>query len=131
MSKHGLLKGRDGIPARVTKLNNVVLAPANLLAWKTQWPNVANNHPEGHVLIVLPRHSRQAARVDMNLVDDWRASHETDIAELAERIRNAGQSPWRESDVEEDQERQYVLLAAKDDISYRRSDIPWPAYSDP
>jgi hypothetical protein len=40
-------------------LDNVVLAPANLLAWKAQWQRVANGLQQGGVLVVLPSALRQ------------------------------------------------------------------------
>jgi hypothetical protein len=46
---------------RGAKYDNVVLASANLLAFKAQWQRVANSLAQGAVLVVLPPLSRHAA----------------------------------------------------------------------
>ncbi len=43
-------------PPRICiRLDNLALVPANLLQYKEQWQAIANSHPTGSVLIVLPR----------------------------------------------------------------------------
>jgi hypothetical protein len=42
-------------------LDNVVLAPASLLAFKAQWQKLANSLPHGGVLVVLPALARHSA----------------------------------------------------------------------
>ena len=41
------------------KLDNVALLPASQLPFKEQWQTIANDLPEGNVLIVLPRQAKQ------------------------------------------------------------------------
>jgi hypothetical protein len=48
------------------KLNNLAVVPASLLPFKAKWQAVANNLPQGTVLVVLPRTNstaRQSAEV--------------------------------------------------------------------
>ena len=40
-------------------LDNIVLIPASLLPDKEHWLQVANNLPQGDILIVLPWHAKQ------------------------------------------------------------------------
>lgn len=40
-------------------LDNVVLAPASLLHFKAKWQAVANDLPQGDILIVLPWQGKQ------------------------------------------------------------------------
>ncbi len=39
---------------RKAKLDNLALVPASLLPFKAQWQAIANSHPQGTVLIILP-----------------------------------------------------------------------------
>lgn len=41
------------------KLDNVALLPASQLPFKEQWQTIANDLPEGNVLIVLPGQAKQ------------------------------------------------------------------------
>jgi hypothetical protein len=59
MSKYGVLKARNVLRSGSITLANVVLAPANLLAFKVQWQKLANSLPEGGVVVVLPSAWRQ------------------------------------------------------------------------
>jgi hypothetical protein len=59
MRKYNYLKARNLFSEGAMTLDNVVLAPANLLSFKTQWQKVANSLPQGGILIVLPSASRQ------------------------------------------------------------------------
>jgi len=42
---------------RKARLDNLALVPANLLPYKGQWQQVANDLPDGDILIVLPTSS--------------------------------------------------------------------------
>jgi hypothetical protein len=44
---------------RGVKLDNVALVPASLLPFKTEWQAIANELPQGDILIVLPSQARQ------------------------------------------------------------------------
>jgi hypothetical protein len=59
--RYRCLKAPERFARGAVTLDNVVLAPASLLAFKAQWQRVANSLPQGGVLLVLPGLTRQAA----------------------------------------------------------------------
>lgn len=45
---------RPPLGLRRAKLDNLALVPASLLPFKAKWQRLANDLPEGNILIILP-----------------------------------------------------------------------------
>jgi hypothetical protein len=68
------------------KQNNLAVVPASLLPFKAQWQTVANNLPQGAVLVVLPRTNGTARRSAEMVVRYLRAEGRTVNVMAAERL---------------------------------------------
>jgi len=57
--KYRLSSPPQSLQRSYVHLDNVALVPASLLPLKSEWQVIANDLPQGDILIVLPRQSKQ------------------------------------------------------------------------
>lgn len=69
-----------------SKLDNLALVPASLLAFKAQWQAIANRMPQGTVLIVLPKTNGTARRSADMVVRYLRAEGRSVAVMVFERL---------------------------------------------
>jgi hypothetical protein len=77
------------------KLNNLAVVPASLLPFKVKWQAMANNLPQGTVLVVLPRTNGTARQSAEMVVSYLRAEGRAVAVMAAERI-TPGSLPYSE-----------------------------------
>ena len=71
MTTHRFTRPPRSLRRRTVKLDNIVLVPASLLPFKKQWQALANNLPDGSVLLCSrmtnPRQRNLVARIATQL----------------------------------------------------------------
>ena len=73
MRPYRLTKAPREISRQRMKLDNITLIPASLLPFKEDWQRLANDLPNGDILIVLPPQAKQQ-RVARSVAARLRAS---------------------------------------------------------
>jgi hypothetical protein len=90
--KYRFLKASGRFPEGAIPLDNVLLAPASLLAWKAQWQRIANSLPQGDILIVLSPLPRQTAILEQ-VAEELRKIGRNVTTMSAEALRELGAEP--------------------------------------